>query len=755
MGFPAGLPIGSAEGGSPTENSYPDFLDWRQQSRTFDGIASFGYDTVRKYTPSGNGRPLIIPGTFVSSNFFNVVGVAPQYGRSFRRDDEIKGTCSIILNHEFWVSEFGKSVESVGGPIHMSDRACTIVGVMPAGFHFPYQEHAPEFWATFAYLQNGQNTPVERRGDRDVMVLARLRKGYGMAQANAEMNAIQRGLAQSYAEDRNYSGIEVSSLLSTLTGDYRKSLLLLFGAVAGVLLIACVNVAGLLMARGVIRKDEFAVRMALGASRGQIIRQVLTESTILSCASGIVGVALGFLFLRRFLEIVPLELPRLGEVHMDGTTMGFAVIVCLLTGVGFGVLPAWIASRSDATLALGRGRATSGGQKEHRIHGGLAVAEIAISLVLLAGSGLLIRSFVDTMRVNPGFDTHGMLTFRLGMSGVEYPRVKAMPFLRQVRTKLAGLPGVKSVTGSYPLPFTYDDQSTFRLEGVAYDPSDPPSAKIVGVAPLYFETLKIPLLSGRTFDERDDAKAKKVAVVDAEFARRFFPKGDAIGKSIEPDMRFQNPLEWYEIVGIVGSIRTSALTNAPDPQFYLPYEQAGDWPEGIILRTEGDPRAHENEVRAAIAEMNRDLPVFDLSTVDERVSQSMGYARFEAQLLTCFAVVALLLAAVGLYATLSEMVARRTFEIGLRVALGALPGDVFQLVVKRGLGMAALGLILGLAGFWVASRVFADMVYGVAPFDLWAILAAGAVLVGVSIVASAWPAWKAMQLEPMKALREE
>ena len=754
IGFPPGLPLGTdiAAGGA-TDNSYPDFLDWQRQSATFEAMATYGYGTTRKFTPEGAGKPQIIDADYVSSDFFKVLGIAPQYGRAFTRDDENEEACSIVLSHEFWVTEFGASVKRIGGPIRISDRPCTIIGVMPAGFTFPYQQDPPKFWGNLMALARFPTSNLSKRGARGINVVARLRKDATLSQGTAEMSAIQRRLAESFPEDRNYFAVLAIPLQSDLTGAVRQPLLLLFASVIGVLLIACVNVAGLLVARGVVRANEFSVRTALGASGGQIIRQILMESTILSCAAGIVGVALSFVLLKAFLVMVPEDLPRLHDVRIDGLTLMFTLLVSLLTGVCFGVLPAWSASRSDPALALGKARGTSGGRREHRVHGGLVVAEIAISVLLLASAGLLIRSFVETARVNPGFNPHGLISFRLGMSAVEFPREKARQFLRDLRSELAALPGVEMVATAYPLPFTYDNDCTFRLSGVPENPSDPLTAKIAVVGPQYFEAMKIPLLRGRTFDERDGEKAKAVAIVDEQFAKRFFPDGEAIGKLIQPDKEHA-AADWYEIVGVVGSIRTTDLTSGPDPEFYLPFEQANDRPQGIILRVAGSPRAYGRPVREVIAGLNRDLPIFDLSTMDERVRQSMVYARFEAQLLAAFAIAALLLAAVGLYATLSEIVARRTFEIGVRVALGAQPGDVFQFILKRGLAMAVAGVAVGLGIFWMLSRVLADFLYGISPSDPATILVGAAVLLGVSAVASAQPAWRAVRLDPMKALRE-
>jgi putative ABC transport system permease protein len=752
--FPTGSPIGANRAAaSYTDNSYPDFFDWRRQSHSFAGIASFSYATTRKFTSKNGGKARIIDGVHVSSGFFEVLGVLPEYGRSFTADDERQGTCSVIISHEFWMSEFGGSLKSIGTPILLSDYPCTLIGVMPAGFNFPYHSRPPQFWRTLAALD--ANTVLARRAYRDTNAVARLRDRIQLSQAQADISSIQRTLASSLPDDRNFGAVAVTPLLENLTGSQRQPLFLLFAAVTGVLLIACVNVAGLLLARSVTRRTEFFVRIALGANRRQIIRQILLESVILSCLGGIAGVALAVVFLRAFLAIVPGDLPRIQGLRIDGVTLLFSLAVSLITGVAFGLFPAWSASRSDTALALGSNRSSPRGRHEARIHSALVIAEIAISLVLLAGSGLLIRSFVETVRVHPGFDTHGLLTFRLGMSHTKYPPEKALPFLHQVTSALSALPGVQSVTSAYPIPFTYDELSGFRLEGVPYDPTDPLTTKVALVAPLYFETLKIPLLRGRTFTDRDNAQSARVAIVNAEFARRYFPNGDAIGKSIQPHLEDENSPDWYQIVGIVAGIRTSDLTQTPDPQFFLPIEQFPAWVQGIFVRVARNPNGYITAVYSRTADLDPDVPLFDVSSMDDRVTQSTAYERFETQLLTYFAIAALLLSAIGLYATLSEMVARRTSEIGLRLALGALPSDIFQLVLKRSLWMATLGVFIGLLGFWMVSRSLSDFLYNISDLDPWTILIASIVLVGVSLLASLCPAWLAVRLQPMDALREQ
>jgi putative ABC transport system permease protein len=369
---------------------------------------------------------------------------------------------------------------------------------------------------------------------------------------------------------------------------------------------------------------------------------------------------------------------------------------------------------------------------------------------------LLIGSFAETLRVPPGFDPHHILTFRLGMSFVEFPNDKARLFFRQLFPQLKAIPGVESVTGAYPVPFSYDNPSRFAISGRSNDPSDLPMSNRVAVEPNYFETLRIPLLKGRTFDIRDDWNAKRVVIINQEFAREYFPNEDPIGKSIQPDFaEFGESPTWYEIVGVVAGIRTTDLTSPPLPGFYVPYEQATISPQGVILRVSGDPHAYVNSVRSIVATLHRDVPVFAVTTMEENIVGSTTSEKFEAALLSCFAGAALLLAAVGLYAALSEMVERRTFEIGLRVALGAQRGDVFRLIVRHGLVLALTGLVVGIGGFAILGRVVADMLYGVRMFEPAVVGVACAVMMVVAFVASAVPAWKAARLEPVEALREE
>jgi putative ABC transport system permease protein len=749
-----------------TDVSFPDFFDWRLQSKTMEAVASHSYGTTRKFTPPGNGPSQIVPGDYVSANFFHVLGVAPMLGRDFTLADESDANRPIILSHRFWVTELNASPDIVGKAISLSDRVATVIGVLPADFSFPGMNDT-SFWGVFMQGSMSSANPsgmpqkdfvsrFSRRNDRTTQVIGRLRRGVNIAQARAEMNALQRSIAEQYPEDRNAFGVEVRPLLEYVSGDYRESLYLLFGAVTAVLLIACANVAGLLLARGFARRHEFSVRVAMGAKPSQIVRQVLIESTALALCGGAVGVAIAFLLLKTVLGLAPASIPRISQLHIDGTVLAFAFLISLVTGVAFGVFPAWRASRTDSSGMWRAGRGISGGRSEHRLRAAFVVAETAISLALVGGSGLLIGSFAEAMRVPPGFDPHHILMFRLGMSYVEFPNDKARLFFRQLFPQLTAIPGVESVTGAYPVPFSYDNTSRFAISGKSNDPNDLPMSNRVAVEPNYFETLRIPLLKGRTFDIRDDWNAKRVVIVNQEFAREFFPDEDPIGKSIQPDFaEFGESPTWYEIVGVVAGIRTTDLTSPPIPGFYVPYEQATISPQAVILRVSGDPHSYVNSVRSVVATLHRDVPIFAETTMDENIVDSRKGDRFEATLLTLFAGAALLLAAVGLYAALSEMVARRTFEIGLRVALGAQRGDVFGLVVKRGLVLAVMGLVVGLGGFAILGRVVADMLYGVPAFEPGVVGVACGVMILVAFVASAAPAWRAARLEPVEALREE
>ena len=756
-----------ANPGSITVVSFPDFFDWRQQSKSFEVVASYSYGTTRKFTPPGNGTSQIVAAEYVSGDFFRALGVTPLLGRDFTPEDEHDANRPIILDHRFWVTELHSAPDIVGKQINISDRVATVVGVLPADFSFPGLNTLPSFWGAFMQGSVSSANPsgmpqkdfvskYSRRNERTTQVIGRLRRGVSVAQARAEMNAIQRSLAAQYPEDRNAFAVDVRPLLEYVSGDYRKPLYLLLGAVTAVLLISCANVAGLLLARGFARRHEFSVRVALGAKPVQIVRQVLIESTLLASCGGAVGVALAFVLLKTVVVLAPANLPRINHVQIDGTVLAFAFVVSLVTGILFGVFPAWKAAGSDASGMWRAGRGISGGRSEHRLRAIFVIAETAISLALVGGSGLLIGSFAETMRVPPGFDSHHVLIFRLGMSFGEFPNDKARLFFRQLFPQLAAIPGVEAVTSAYPVPFSYTNSSRFAIAGKPNDPNDLPSSNRVTVGPNFFETLRIPLLKGRTFDVRDDWNAKRVAIVNQEFAREFFPNEDPIGKSIQPDFgEFGENPTWYEIVGVVAGIRGPDLTMPPEPGFFVPYEQATISPQGVMLRVSGDPQAYVNSVRSIVDGLHRDVPIFAVQSMDENNHDSMTSDRFEVALLSCFGVAALLLAAVGLYAALSEMVARRTFEIGLRVALGAQRGNVFGLVVKRGLVLAVMGLVVGLGGFAILGRVVADMLYGVRAFEPTVVAIACAVMMVVAFVASAAPAWRAARLEPTETLREE
>ena len=543
-----------------------------------------------------------------------------------------------------------------------------------------------------------------------------------------------------------------------MIGNFRPALRLLFAAVMLVLLIACANVAGLLLARATRRRSEMALRTALGAGRGQIIRQVLAECILLSLCGGALGVVFSSWTLDTLLRFVPADLPRAGQISVDGAVLAFATVVSLATGLLFGVLPAWRMSRLDPSLALrDGGRSVTGGRGQHNLHHWLVVAETAIGLILLVGAGLLIRSFVRVLHVDPGFDPRHVLTANLNLPAKTYDREKRVQFYNQLLARLAALPGVQSAAAGWPLPLSNSNIGiSFDIEGRPTAPGDQPTEALSIVTADFFQTMRIPILAGRAFSVRDDVKATPVMVINERFARKYFPGESAVGKHIKVDLgdgTLKSPVR--EVVGIVGNVKRQKLTADVDAEYYLPYAQAVITSPTIEIRTAGDPTTLIGALRAQLAQMDRNIPLYRVATMEESVSKAAAQSRFQTLLLACFAGMALLLSAVGLYAVLSYMVAQRTGEIGVRMALGAQRGDVLSLIVRRGLALALTGIGIGLAAAALLTRFMAGMLYGVQPFDPLTFAVVAALLLAVSVAASSAPAWRAARLDPMETLRDQ
>jgi predicted permease len=745
----------SLPGVVPESLSYPDYFDWREQNHTFSGMASYEGGGV---TLDAGGESQRLDAQMVSANFFQVLGVAPMLGRDFRPDDEKPGNRTAMLSYSFWQSHLGSAKDIDGRTIRLDDHIYAIAGVMPKGFQFPLEGPTPALWLSFSDDAEGPDPKTGQRGFQVLDVIGRLKPGVTLEQAREDLSLIADHLARQYPEHNKWmTSALVEPELQHMVGDIRPALRVLFGAVTLVLLITCANVAGLLLARSSRRSGEFALRAAIGASRVKIIRQLLVESLVLSFCGGVAGVALAFGLLRGMVRLIPLDIPRMDSVAMDGRVLAFAVMVSVATGLLFGVLPAWRMSHLEPVRALRDGaRGMAGSHGQHRLHSALVVAQTAIGLVLLVSSGLLIRSFIRILNVDPGFEPKHVLTARMRVPFDRWNRDRHIQFYSELLTRISALPGVQEVSAGWPLPMAdINARIGFNIAGRPIAKGDHPSEAIGVVMPGYFETMRIPLLSGRTFREQDGTKATPVIVINQAFARKYFPGENPIGKQIQVELgdgAVKHPMR--EVVGVVGDVRRKGLTTDTDPQYFLPFAQAVIANLFLTIRTSGDPATLENALRSVVYDMDKGVPVYQVSTLENYVSKSVAQPRFQTLLLSCFAGIALMLLAFGLYGLLSYIVVQRTLEIGLRMALGAQRADVLSMIVRRGLTLALIGLGAGLVISVMVTRLLSGMLYGIRSSDPITFVGVTGVLLLVSLAASSVPAYRAAQLDPMKTLRE-
>jgi putative ABC transport system permease protein len=744
----------SLPGIAPESLSYPDYFDWRAQNHTFSGMASY----------VGGGITLELKGDSqrlemqtVSSSFFQVLGVAPMLGRDFRPADETAGHHAVMLSYSLWQSTFGAARNIAGQSITMDGRSYTVAGVMPKGFQFPLENPGPALWISIASDVEGKKT--SQRGFDVLGLIGRLKPGVSVDQAKSDLSMIAGNLARAYPDtNKPYGSALVEPELESMTGDTRPALRVLFGAVTLVLLIVCANVAGLLLARGSRRSAEFALRAAMGASRAAIIRQLLVESATLSLGGGVAGVALAYWLLHAAVRLMPLDVPRMQDASIDGGVLLFVLAVSLVTGVVFGVVPAWRMSRSMPAQALRDGsRTVVGSSGRNRVHNGLVIAQTAVGLVLLVSSGLLIRSFIRILNVDPGFDPRHVLSARAGVSFNTVSHDQHLQFFQRALAHISALPGVQSASAGWPLPMSGIHATiSFNIQGRPIAKGDEPSEGLALAMPGYFETMRIPLVSGRTFGERDGVKDAPTIIINQAFAKKYFRGENPLGRRIQVrlgDDVFESSIR--EVVGVVGDSKLMKLTAAAEPQYYLPYAQAVVTNPFLVVRSSGDPAILEDSLRAAIHEIDPGVPVYQVSTLENYLSKSAAQPRFQTFVLTCFAAIALVLAAIGLYGLLSYMVVQRTLEIGLRMAMGAQRSDVLGMIVRRGLTLALFGLGAGVVISAVMMRLLSGMLYGIRPYDPVTFAATAGLLLLVSVAASIVPAWRAARLDPIQTLREQ
>jgi predicted permease len=741
-----------AKGSISEALSYPDFFDWRAQDHSFEGMASYHGSST---TLTESGEPRHLERQVVSSEFFRVLGVQPVLGRDFRAQEEKPGSRVVMLSHQLWRSTFNASRDIVGQSIILDGHSYLVAGVMPQDFVFPIENPVPLLWTTLADDQES----FKQRGNDSLNVIGRLKPGVSVERARAGLSVIAHNLAVQYPDtNKPYTAAIVEPQLEHLVGDSRPALRLLFAAVGLVLLIACANVAGLLLGRASTRRSEMALRAALGARRSGIIRQILVESVTLSILGGVLGVLLSSWILTALVRFVPQNLPRLDQISVDGGVLAFATVVSVLTGLLFGVLPAWRASHLDPLLALREGsRSVTGGRSQHRLQNWLVIGETALGLVLLMGSGLLIRSFVRVMDVDPGFDPRRVLTASLNLPEKQYSGAKKIEFYKLLLPRLAALPGVQSVAAGFPLPLLSGSIGiSFEIQGRPVSPGDEPAEQLAVVTPDFFRTMRIPVLSGQEFSWSDNYQSKPVIIVNERFAQKYFPGESAIGKHIKSDLddgTMKSPMR--EVVAVVGNVKRKGLTADADPIYYLPWTQAVITSPSLCIRAAGDSVSLISPLRATLRGLDKSIPIYREGTLENAVYRAGAQARFYALLVTSFAAIALMLAAVGLYAVLSYVVAQRTTEIGVRMALGAQRADVLGSILKRGFTLAAAGIAIGLAASVILTRYLSSMLFKVQPFDIGTFLAVTAIFMLVSMAASVAPAYRASRLDPMTTLRDQ
>ncbi len=737
--------------------SPPNYADWRERNQSFSDMGAF--TTSDFFLEPQDGLSTRVRGARVTASMMRTLEVSPVIGRLFDdSEDQPGGSPTALISHRLWQSRFASSPSVPGQSFRLNGQEVTIVGVMPAAFEFPppislegtTPSHDIDIWVPFSWDISRQS-----RGAHYVTVIARLRDGMTIQQASSDMRAIAAQLESEYPQSNSGWDIVVTPLQEEVTGPIRPALLVLLGAVGLVLLIACVNVANLLLARGAARRKEFAIRTALGAASGRLVRQSLTESLALALPSGALGLLMAVWGTQALLQLAPQNVPRLDQASMDLRVAAFTLTVSLLTGLLFGIAPALQSFSGEISQKLrSGGRSQAEGRSGKRLRSALVVAEVALCLILLTGAGLLFLSFVQLRSVDAGFGAQNVMTARIALPSSRYSgREQWDAAYRELERQLNAAPGVVAAGFTLDIPLAQDRQGTgFFKEGEPLEETEENrQINFSFVTPGYFPSMGIQLLQGRLFSDADQAGREDVLVINQEMAHRFFPQENPIGQQLRLGFSLNKP---RRIVGIVASVRHDTLRSDPNPAAYVPYSQQ-PWSSRLSLTVKGEQALSPSMLRSLVGRFDSSLPIYDIQTMEQVLDASSARLSFSYRLLGLFSAAALLLAAIGLYGVISYSVTRRIRDTGVRIALGASQGRILRMVAGQGLRLAALGVVLGIAGSMALSRILASLLYGVEATDPVVLASVSVLMLSVAVAASLIPARRATLVDPVVALRRD